>query len=123
MIRMYGLAMIRMYGKEVLNSWTAKSSSLVVKNPRRCCAPKETKALRLWHSRCFLTTSTFATGGSEVNMADGMKQDWRELCLAVTNESDPTKLGSLVQQLIEALEEGERSWRQLTRSQDVQNAA
>jgi hypothetical protein len=56
-------------------------------------------------------------------MADGMKRDWRELCLAVTNESDPTKLGSLVQRLIVALEEGERSWRQLTRSPDVQNAA
>jgi len=56
-------------------------------------------------------------------MADGTKRDWRELCLAVTNESDPTKLGPLVQQLIEALEEGERSWRQFTRPQDVQNAA
>jgi hypothetical protein len=31
----------------------------------------------------------------------------------------PTKLGSLVQQLIEALEEGERSWRQLTQPPDV----
>ena len=56
-------------------------------------------------------------------MTDGMKRDWRKLCLAVTNESDPTKLGSLVQRLIVALEEGERSWRQLTRSPDVQNAA
>jgi hypothetical protein len=40
-------------------------------------------------------------------MADGMKRNWRELCLAVTNESDSTKLGSLIEQLIEALEEGE----------------
>jgi hypothetical protein len=56
-------------------------------------------------------------------MADGMKRDWRELCLAVTNENDATKLGLLVQQLIEALEEGERSWRQPSRPPGVQNAA
>ena len=35
---------------------------------------------------------------------------WRELCLAVTNEKDSTKLTSLVQELIEALDKGERSW-------------
>ena len=44
-------------------------------------------------------------------MADGMQKDWRELCLAVTNESDSTKLTSLVQELIEALDMGEQSWR------------
>jgi hypothetical protein len=44
-------------------------------------------------------------------MADGMQKDWRELCVAVTNESDSTKLTSLVQELIEALDKGERSWR------------
>ena len=43
-------------------------------------------------------------------MAD-MQKDWRELCVAVTNESDSTKLTSLVQELIEALDRGERSWR------------
>ncbi len=43
-------------------------------------------------------------------MADGMQKDWRELCVAVTNESDSTKLSSLVQELIKALEKGERSW-------------
>jgi hypothetical protein len=48
---------------------------------------------------------------SEVNLADGMQRDWRELCLAVTNESDSTKLSSLVQELIEALDKGERIWR------------
>jgi hypothetical protein len=42
---------------------------------------------------------------SEVNMTDGMKRDWRKLCLAVTNESDSTKLDSLLRQLIEALDE------------------
>jgi hypothetical protein len=48
---------------------------------------------------------------SEVNMADAMQKDWRELCVAVTNESDSAKLSSLVQELIEALEKGEQSWR------------
>ena len=70
------------------------------------------------HLRCgirdALPSNSIPNGLSEVNMADGMKRDWRELCLAVTNENDPTKLGSLVQQLIEALDEGERSWRQRT---------
>ena len=44
-------------------------------------------------------------------MADGMHKDWRELCVAVTNESDPTKLSSLVQELIKALDHGDGSWR------------
>ena len=44
-------------------------------------------------------------------MGDGMQKNWRELCVAVTNERDSTKLGSLVQELIEALDRGERSWR------------
>lgn len=43
-------------------------------------------------------------------MADS-KRDWRELCFAVTNEQDSTKLSSLVQELIEALDKAERSWR------------
>jgi len=44
-------------------------------------------------------------------MADGRQKDWRELCIAVTNETDSTKLSSLVQELIEALDRGERNWR------------
>lgn len=39
-------------------------------------------------------------------MADGIKKDWRELCLAVTKERDSTKLSSLVQELIEILDNG-----------------
>ena len=39
-------------------------------------------------------------------MADGMTADWRELCVAVTNEPDSTKLSSLLQELIEALDKG-----------------
>jgi hypothetical protein len=42
-------------------------------------------------------------------MADGMQKDWRELCVAVTNEMDSTKLTSLVQELIEALDRSKRS--------------
>lgn len=44
-------------------------------------------------------------------MADRVPKDWRELCTEVTNESDSTKLSSLVEELIEALDKGERSWR------------
>jgi hypothetical protein len=43
--------------------------------------------------------------------ADDIQKDWRELCVAVTNETDSAKLGSLVQDLIEALDESERRWR------------
>jgi len=59
------------------------------------------------------------TGISEVNMADGMQKGWRELCVAVTNESDSTKLTSLVHELIEALDKGERSWRHTVRRPDA----
>jgi hypothetical protein len=45
-------------------------------------------------------------------MADGKQKDWRELCLAVTNETDSIKLSSLIQELIEALDKRERSSRQ-----------
>ncbi len=51
-------------------------------------------------------------------MAHGMERDWRELCVAVTNESDSAKLSSLVQELIEALDKGERSWRRTIRPPD-----
>ena len=52
-------------------------------------------------------------------MADGMQEDWRELCVAVTNERDSTKLRSLVQELIAALDKGERSWRRPVCPPDV----
>ena len=48
-------------------------------------------------------------------MSSGMQKDWRELCVAVTNERDSAKLTSLIQALIEALDQGERSWRQAGR--------
>jgi hypothetical protein len=75
------------------------------------CEPQTTKplsAVARKHASCH---SSIRTGISEVNMADGMQKDWRELCVAVTNESDHRKLSSLVQELIEALDQGERSWR------------
>ena len=42
-------------------------------------------------------------------MNDGIQKDWRELCVAVTNETDSKKISSLVQELIEALDKGARS--------------
>ena len=52
-------------------------------------------------------------------MADCKPKDWRELCVAVTNERDSAKLSSLVQELIEALDKGERSWRHTASSPDA----
>jgi hypothetical protein len=62
-----------------------------------------------------------STGSSEVSMADGKEKekDWRELCMAVTNERDPSKLTLLVHELLEALDSGERSWRQSVRRPDA----
>jgi len=54
-------------------------------------------------------------------MTHGKQRDWRELCVAVTNESDSAKLGSLVQELIEALERGERTWRYPVQPWNAQN--
>jgi hypothetical protein len=51
-------------------------------------------------------------------MADGLQKDWRELCVAVTNETNSTKLTSLIQELIEALDRGERSWRHIPCASD-----
>jgi hypothetical protein len=44
-------------------------------------------------------------------MADGKQKDWRELCVAVTSEKDSAKLISLIQELIDAQDRGERKWR------------
>lgn len=52
-------------------------------------------------------------------MAVGTQKDWRELCVAVANERDSTKLSSLVLELIEALDRGERSWRQASCSHNA----
>ena len=52
-------------------------------------------------------------------MADSRQKDWRELCVAVTNETDSTKLTSLVQELIEALDRGDRNWRNPSPTSDA----
>ncbi len=52
-------------------------------------------------------------------MAGHKQRDWRELCAAVTNETDSEKLDSLVQELIRALDEGEREWRHAICSPDA----
>lgn len=41
-------------------------------------------------------------------MSDRKRKDWRALCAAVSNESDSSKLGFLVEELIAALDENER---------------
>jgi len=56
-------------------------------------------------------------------MARSKQRDWRELCAAVTNEPDSKKLDSLVQELIRALDEGEREWRQIDSFSDNWEAA
>ena len=38
-------------------------------------------------------------------MTESAKKDWRELCTAVASENDRKKLGSLVEQLIRALDD------------------
>ena len=78
-----------------------------MKTTRKVDGTKETKALSLVAAN--LLYSSASTGVPEVTMADGMQKDWRELCVAVTNETNSTKLTSLVQELIEALDTGERS--------------
>jgi hypothetical protein len=88
----------------------------------RVWEPQITEPLNVVASNMLHTPVAFAsirTGISEVNMANGMQKDWRELCLAVTNESDSTKLTSLVQELIRALDEGEREWRHVICSPDA----
>jgi len=43
-------------------------------------------------------------------MNESRKKDWRELCAAVASESVPKKLGLLVEELIRALDERQRSF-------------
>jgi hypothetical protein len=52
-------------------------------------------------------------------MSNGTQKDWRELCAAVSKETDPTKLSSLVQELIEALDQDEHAWRHTVRTPDA----
>ncbi len=38
-------------------------------------------------------------------MTESRNRDWRELCASVASESDPKKLGLLVEELVRALDE------------------
>jgi hypothetical protein len=42
-------------------------------------------------------------------MPERKRKDWRELCAAVSKESDSKKLGCLVEELIAALDDHERT--------------
>ena len=42
-------------------------------------------------------------------MSERKRRDWRELCAAVSKERDSDRLGCLVQELIAALDEHERT--------------
>lgn len=44
-------------------------------------------------------------------MTERNQKDWRELCAAVVNETDSGKFDSLVEQLIQALDDDEQDWR------------
>jgi len=65
------------------------------------------------------TNAAWRTGTSEVNMGDGLRRDWREICEAVINESDPTRLSLLIPELMAALDKDERSWRHTIPSFDA----
>jgi hypothetical protein len=52
-------------------------------------------------------------------MAGHKQRDWRDLCAAVTSEPDSKKLDSIVQELIRALDEGERERRHAIYSPDA----
>jgi hypothetical protein len=56
-------------------------------------------------------------------MAERNQKDWRELCIAVIHENDSARLSSLIQELIEALDEGKQSWHPRTDSFEGSRAA
>jgi hypothetical protein len=99
-----------------------KIADQMVKLHANRCEPLATEPLNVVARNMLYTTVALAsirTRISEVNMADGKHKDWRELCLAVTNESDSIKLRSLIQELIEALNRRERSSRHTVRPPDA----
>jgi hypothetical protein len=99
--------------EQYIERCTAKLPKLTMETTRRVLPIEATKPLSVVVPDLLYTVVALApsTGVSEVTMADGRRKDWRELCVAVTNESDPAQLSSLIQELIEALDQGERSWR------------
>ena len=81
-----------------------------MKTANRHCELQASEPLILVAPNMLSIPQEFSTELSEVTMADDVQKDWRELCLAVTNETDSAKLTCLVQELIEALDRGEQSW-------------
>jgi hypothetical protein len=56
-------------------------------------------------------------------MPERNQKDWRELCIAVIHENDSARLSSLIQELLEALDKGERTWHPRTDSFESSHAA
>jgi len=56
-------------------------------------------------------------------MPERNQKDWRELCIAVIHENDSAKLSSLIQELIEVLDEGKQNWQPRTDSLESSRAA
>jgi len=106
-----GLVFQRLPDEYYVEACIAKLTDKTLKTTRKVDGTEETKALSLVAANLLYSPVAFSasTGVPEVTMADGMQKDWRELCVAVTNETNSTKLTSLVQELIEALDRGERS--------------
>ena len=76
--------------------------------------PRQKNHLVPWHQTCSKIHNNIhssSTGLSEENMVDDTQKDWRDLCVAVTNEKDSRKLISLIRELVEALDRGERDRR------------
>jgi len=86
-----------------MESCTAKLPTNSEKYTKNVMKSIPANPLASWHYTCFMTWEAFVsirTGLSEVNMADHVQKDWRELCVAVTNEADSTKLTGLIQELV-----------------------
>ncbi len=56
---------------------------------------------------------------TERNQTERNQKDWRELCAALVNETDPDKFDSLVERLINALDE----WTKARTSLDMPHEA
>jgi hypothetical protein len=110
-VRIADYQSVVMWGRIVQGSLYRKIAKLAMEITRQMLGAETTKSLSVVAPDMLYTwrgIRRLSTGLSEVNMADGMQKDWRELCLAVTNEGDSTKLTSLVQELIEALDRGKQ---------------
>lgn len=110
-----GLVLEHLPDEQYIEPCTAKIAKLTMKTARKVLRTEATKPLSVVALDLLCTCRSIRSihRSIEVKMADSIRKDWRELCVAVTNESDSSKLSSLVQELIEALDRGERSWRHI----------